>query len=639
MMKKKHIELIKYLLNQNNDVTSAMLGIQLQTSSRTIKNYVNEINLISGETIVLSSKTGYRINRLAAEKLFSKNEEKIPQNSEERVYYILKKLLIEHTSHLNIYDLCDELFVGYSTLKADIYKMNKSFQAFNVEFSCENEEVCIIGDEKNKRKLISYIIQEETSSTFLNTDIIKNSFSNIDIDLITEIIITTFRKYNYYINDFSFINLILHFSIVVDRIRDGKFVKNHKEKFIIENEIEKALVDELSKRLENAFSIHFDANEQFEIYMLFKSNANYSLPSNEEHFRKLVGDEIVDYTKRIVEKVSEDYYVDLNSESFLTPFALHLKNLLLRLQNNTSIKNPMVESIKNSCPTIYDISIYISLLIMNHYQVTINEDEVTFLALHVGAEIERQKSNDSKIQVIILCPDYMNMAAQTYNQLLIEFGNKINILKVVNNEQALTNCNFDLLMTTIHIQYCHVESILIPPFLTNNDKRQIYELIEKINENKKNQILITNFHYFFTESLFLANPHEYERDSIIEKLSTKMVKKGYVHHDFMEKVLIRERAASTAFVNIAIPHSVEMDAMKTCVSVAISKKGIRWDSHIVHVVLCVAINAADKRTFHELYEALVVLFSNESVMNMAKLCNTFQDFEKLIYQAISYQSK
>lgn len=638
-MKKKHIELIKYLMNHNGDVTSTTLGIELQTTSRTIKNYVNEINLLSGEAIIISSKTGYRVNRLACEKLFSRNEEKIPQNGEERVYYILKKLLIEHTSHLNIYDLCDELFVSYSTLKTDIYKMNKTFRQFHVEFSSENEEIRIIGEEKNKRKLISHVIQEETNSSFMNTDIIKNSFGSVDVDLIAEIIIKTFKKYNYYINDFSFVNLILHFSIVIDRVRDGKFIQNQKKEFIIESTIEKALVDELSLLLETAFLIHFDANEQFEIYMLFKSNANYSLPSNEVNFRKLVGNEIVDFTKKIIKSVSDDYYIDLNSDSFLTPFALHLKNLLLRLQNNTFIKNPMVESIKNSCPTIYDIAIYISLLIMNHYRVTINEDEVTFLALHIGAEIERQKSNDSKIQVILLCPEYMNLAAHTYNQLLIEFGNKINIIKMVKHEQDLSEYSFDLLMTTIKLEFSHVESILIPPFLTNNDKRQIYELIEKINENKKNQILIKNFHYFFTESLFIANPHEDLRDSIIEKLSTKMVKKGYVHDDFMDKVFIRERAASTAFVNIAIPHSVEMDAIKTCVSVAISKKGIKWDSHIVYVVLCVAINAADKRTFHELYESLVVLFSNESVMNMAKLCNTFQDFEKLIYQAISYQSK
>ncbi|MFQ7536008.1 MAG: PTS sugar transporter subunit IIA [Clostridium sp.] len=38
----------------------------------------------------------------------------------------------------------------------------------------------------------------------------------------------------------------------------------------------------------------------------------------------------------------------------------------------------------------------------------------------------------------------------------------------------------------------------------------------------------------------------------------------------------RENAATTAFGGIAIPHAVEMDAMKTSIAVAISKNGIQW---------------------------------------------------------------
>ena len=59
--------------------------------------------------------------------------------------------------------------------------------------------------------------------------------------------------------------------------------------------------------------------------------------------------------------------------------------------------------------------------LMQRFHVDINEDEVTFLALHIGADIERQKTNDGKIQCILLCPDYMNMTASIYNKLLIDF--------------------------------------------------------------------------------------------------------------------------------------------------------------------------------------------------------------------------
>ena len=115
--------------------------------------------------------------------------------------------------------------------------------------------------------------------------------------------------------------------------------------------------------------------------MLFKTNANYSLPSSEDSLKKLVGEDILALTRDIIQKVNVSYYIDLNHENFITPFALHLKNLLLRVRNDTYTKNPMVDAIKSSCPTVYDIAIFIAMELMQRFHVDINEDEVTFLAL------------------------------------------------------------------------------------------------------------------------------------------------------------------------------------------------------------------------------------------------------------------
>ena len=89
-------------------------------------------------------------------------------------------------------------------------------------------------------------------------------------------------------------------------------------------------------------SISFNRNEQFEVYMLFKTNANYSLPSSEDSLKKLVGEDILALTRDIIQKVNDSYYIDLNHETFLTPFALHLKNL-----QNPSVVPDFPDSHKN----------------------------------------------------------------------------------------------------------------------------------------------------------------------------------------------------------------------------------------------------------------------------------------------------
>ncbi|MEG0735969.1 MAG: PRD domain-containing protein [Longicatena sp.] len=635
-MKKKHRELLEYLLNTHSTITSKELANALHISARSVKNYVLEINLLSNEKVILSSKSGYQVHAQAAHKVLAPEEEQIPQTWEERSLYIIKQLMLEHSSHVDIYSLCEELFVGYSTLKADIAKMNKAYTNFNVHFACENDAIYIRGDEKNIRKLISYLVQEETSQQLVDLSILKESFHAIEIDKVASIIRKTFQKYNYYINDFSFVNLLLHFVIIIDRIQNGNVVISKDDEFIIESAHEQALIEELCEHLDECFEIHLTPSERFEIYMLFKTNANYSLPNSDDTLRKIVGDEILKETKHIADKVNEDYYIDLHTEGFLTPFSLHIKNLIVRAQNKTYTKNPMAESIKNTCPTVYDIAINISLELMEHYHIHINEDEVAFLALHIGAEIERQKSNDAKIQCVLLCPDYMQLTSELYNQLLINFGNQINIIKTISFEDELKGLSYQMVISTIAIhRKLHHQICMIPPLSTRLNLATIQTAIDACKANEKRYILKKNFKEFFFEELFMITQEQKTRDDILHTLTNKMVALEFVDHDFENNVMVRETAASTAFGNIAIPHSMKMEAMKTCIGVVISPTGVLWDEHLVHVILLVAINKIDKRIFHDLYETLVLLFSEQSMIEQAKDCRNFKDFENLVYANIS----
>ncbi|TDW26324.1 BglG family transcriptional antiterminator [Breznakia blatticola] len=635
-MNKKYVDVIELLYNKNTSVTSKEIANSLGISVRTVKNYVSAINLEHGESLIYSSNNGYQINRSSCAKYLEKDTSYIPQTSEERSFEIIKRILIEHCLQLNIYDLSEDLFVSYSTIKKDISRMNHTFSNFHVEFVIVNDAIQIIGKEKNKRKLVSYVLYEETNKNFMNAEIISNSFDTLPIERINHIIVSTFEKYNYYINDFSRVNLLLHFAIIIDRILSGHSMDVQNESFQIDDENERSLVNELCHTFENEFHISFETSERYEVYMLFKTNANYSLPTNDETLHKIIGLDILSLAKRIVEKINDYYFINLDNENFVTPFALHLKNLILRASNKQYTKNPMAESIKSSCPTVYDIAILMAVEIQNQFHVDINEDEIAFLALHVGAEIERQKVNDSKLKVILICPNYMKIAGQLYNDLLISFGNQIDIVKTINAEEELHKYSFDMCITVVKINApIWQEVVLIPPFIKQPEKNDIYAAIHKVQIDKQNRILKNEFHRFFSKDLFLVDPEFKDKNELINIMSDALIELNYVPEDYTEKIFARENAASTIFGNIAIPHAMKMEAFKTCVYVCVSKKGIDWGTQKANVILLIAINKTDSRIFHELYEALIGLFSREEVVNLAKNCTTFEEFEKLIYEQIN----
>lgn len=649
-MQKKLNALLKHLLAQNKPQTSSEVANALSMSVRSVKNYVKEINSLYSQKIILSSRNGYLINSLISPALLMEDsDEKIPQTWDERAYFIIKQLILGHTSHLDLFDLCDSLCVSYSTIKAVISRMNKAFVSYRVEFICENDCVFIKGKEKDKRKLIGYILNEESGTSFMDTRRLKECFYGIDVDKLNQIVVSDFKKNDFYLNDFAAVNMMLHLVILVDRELNGNYLDSCPSDFTVENEREQQLLNILCSDLEETFQIHLNESERFEIYMLIKANASYALSTTDDNLREIAGEEIVHLANYYIEQISNLYLSDLSGETFFAPFCLHLKNLLFRMRENRPAANPLTESIKHNNPTIFDMAIFIGLDLMERYHITIPEGEIAFLAIHIGAEIERQNINNSKIPAVLLCPDYQNLCMELSNKLMLSFGNQIMLIGTVHNIEELekftkntTEFLFKMLFTTIpvpegiHNVYTVVK---LMPFNLSAQYHIIQDALTKYALFYNNYKLRTCFHTYFDEDLSSINPEETEWEQVISCLCKKLYEKNYINKDFEDKVFKREHAATTAFGNIAIPHSVDMDAIKTSIALAISQKGFRWGSNTVHLVLLLAINKADKKNFRFLYEALLSQFGEDTMIQEVRNCSSFQEFEALIYHNIQQKEE
>lgn len=628
-MKRKQEDLIRCLYDHDEKLTSETLSKALSLSIRTIKAYIAELNM-NYPGLILSSNRGYTIHKQKAASLLQYKDD-IPQDYEGRCIYVIKKLLLEKQNQLDIFDLCDELFISYSTLKNDIYKMNTSFANFQITFSCVDNKIEINGTEKNKRKLISHVMSEEASGNFLDLSFLQESFPHYDIEEACQLIKEVFQKYHYYINDFSFINLILHVTIMISRMHSGNHIISNEQHSIDRIE-EQPIIDDLCTTLESIFDVEFTNSEKFEIYILFKTNANYHVKNQNDELSKVVSNEILSLSKQLIQSIDQHFFINLMSDSFLTPFALHLKNLKARLEQHNIMKNPMLESIKISCPTIYDISTFMAYQLMQEFQQDISEDEIAFLALHVGTEIERQKKAETKVTCVILCPEYLNIGNLLYNKILMDFGEQISIEKLVSFENEIEHETFDLLITTLPLpESSDYITVLLPPLPMNYDKNKIMEAITRIENTKKSRILADNIDFYFSEDLFYLKTNQTDKDEVINELTTQMMALGYVHNDFKEEVWKREHASSTAFMNIAIPHPMKMSAYKTSIAVVICPKGIEWTSqHYVNVVFMIAFNKIDNKHFHNLYESLILLFNEPEVITEIKKCKNFDDFKRII---------
>ena len=628
-MRRKQEELINYLYTHNEKVTANILSKALNLSIRTIKSYIAELNM-NYPSLISSSNRGYVIDKVKANSLLQYKDD-IPQDYESRCIYIIKKTLLEKQDYIDIFDLCEELFISYSTLKKDIYKMNTSFANFKITFSSENNKLHVGGSEQNKRKLISHVMSEEVSGNFLNLTLLQESFPDYDLDDACTLIKDICKQHHYYLNDFSCVNFILHVTIMVSRINHDNHIINNNELIQVTNKNDEKIAKELCLALEQVFNVSFNSSEILEIYILFKNNANYINDEN-ENVSLLVSDEIIQITKNIIKNVDEHFFINLDSDNFITPFMLHLKNLKNRLIKNNLLKNPMLDSIKISCPTIYDISTFIAYQLTLSFHENVNEDEIAFIALHVGTEIERQKKEETKVSCLLLCPEYLNITSTLHKKIMMDFGDQLTIQKSISFENEILGNNFDLLITTVPVlESTNYFTVLLPPFPMSYEKNKILDAIIRIENTKKSQILTNNLNFYFNEKLFYSMNEDISKSAVINELAERMINLGYVEENFKEEIWKRETASSTAFMNIAIPHPMKMSAYKTSIGVVISHKGIDWgNQHFVNVVFMIAFNKIDNKHFHALYESLVLLFNEPIVISEIKKCKNFNDFKDIV---------
>lgn len=630
-MRRKQEELINYLYTHNEKVTANILSKALNLSIRTIKSYIAELNM-NYPSLISSSNRGYVIDKVKANSLLQYKDD-IPQDYESRCIYIIKKTLLEKQDYIDIFDLCEELFISYSTLKKDIYKMNTSFANFKITFSSENNKLHVGGSEQNKRKLISHVMSEEVSGNFLNLTLLQESFPDYDLDDACTLIKDICKQHHYYLNDFSCVNFILHVTIMVSRINHGNHIINNNELIQVTNKNDEKIAKELCLALEQVFNVSFNSSEILEIYILFKNNANY-INNENENVSLLVSDEIIQITKNIIKNVDELFFINLDSDNFITPFMLHLKNLKNRLIKNNLLKNPMLDSIKISCPTIYDISTFIAYQLTLSFHENVNEDEIAFIALHVGTEIERQKKEETKVSCLLLCPEYLNITSTLHKKIMMDFGDQLTIQKSISFENEILGNNFDLLITTVPVlESTNYFTVLLPPFPMSYEKNKILDAIIRIENTKKSQILTNNLNFYFNEKLFYSMNEDISKSAVINELAERMINLGYVEENFKEEIWKRETASSTAFMNIAIPHPMKMSAYKTSIGVVISHKGIDWgNQHFVNVVFMIAFNKIDNKHFHALYESLVLLFNEPIVISEIKKCKNFNDFKDIVIE-------
>ncbi|NJB08824.1 transcription antiterminator, partial [Clostridioides difficile] len=600
---------LNFIKTQHDWIDSSTLANYLNVSTRSIRKYVNEIN--SNGEFILSSKKGYKVNlNNNCQTKVDSSENISPDN---RLNLILKELIV-NSNGINIFDLSEELFVSPATIEGDIVKANKFIGSYNLKIKQSKFLLKLIGNESAKRKLMSSIIFKETGSDFLSLFDVQKIYQEYNLTKLKENIIYILKKYNLFINEYAINNILLHLMITIDRIKKNNYIDSVEVVNYIDNNVDINIAKDISNFLESEYNITLTSAELY--YLVFQlTNKTTVLNYNQMDTKSLsnyIDEHFVKLTKKIIKNVYDLYLIDLSDEEFVVKFTLHVKNLISRAKNNQVLRNQIPQKLKDSYPLIYDISVYICNQIQTLENVDIDEDEISYISLHVGSFFDRQKLLEDKVLCALITPNYYDLQFKIVRDLEKRFNESIEIIQIFSDTHNLDFDNkVDMVITTLPINNrCPIPFVYVNPYLNRKDYDNIQSKFTQIKDRKNILTVQNHLEMYFSESLFMKNIYLDSAKDYIKFMGNILYENKYVKPNYIDDVLIREKMSSTAFNNnVAIPHSMKMDALKTGVCLIVNDKPVKWGEEKVQIIAMIPINEKEKEKFNYIFESFIEILS------------------------------
>lgn len=611
--------LLQEMIGREGWVTAGQLAGALDVSERSVKSYIAELkNGCDG--VVLSSQKGYRADAALARRMLDESAGNLPQTSRERAAFILSRILTNDAAGgraTDLYALAEEIFVSYETLRKDMAKVRKRLMDFELCLATSGTEVALEGREFDKRRILSSILYEEFSRNVMSLEIVERAFPGFDLRRLQEIVLDQCKQFRYFVNEYALFSLLLDLVIGIDRIRRDRISGAPRGSGTPFGVREQSLAEGIAHGIEDAFGIRYDENEREGLTIILMSHLtkmDYAT-LDAARLEEAVGDRCVRIVERIRQFLKTSYFIETDKQDFLVMFTLHIRNLLIRLESGNIVRNPLLEHIRNTCPLIYECAVGVAEILTEMTGFAIDEDEIAYLALHIGGNLETQRPKERLVRTVVLFPQYYDFSNRMTDRLKERFGDSLEITDVVTSAVELRHIEkTDLVVTTVPLRDpCTAEWALVTPFLVERDFDAVEERIQSIILRKKKARLKMHLMHISNPQFFFRNRSFADKAEAVRFMTDILRQEGYVDERFEDEVFERERQASTAFEHIAVPHSMKMNANRTGMFVLINeRRPIQWDGHQVSIVLLFAINREERAIFHDVFDNLIVLLLNKA---------------------------
>ena len=613
--------LVYVLEHANSWVSASMLAKMLDTSERTIRNYVSELNR-SGACRVESSNDGYRIARGGRSGMEGQGRQEAEPSADVRRNYVLSRLVNAHEG-VSLFDLADELHISESTLSSSVIpQVRKLIGQFGISIDTHSFTMRLIGREQDKRRLLGHLAARGSNGYFSSAEALEELFPEFDVRDILSALVEICQRSDLIINDFALNNLLMHILVIVVRLRSNHElaerddlidVSRMLDEFKQRNEIVRC-ADGFSRYFERHFGCSIPEADYRQIVLLIAlSVERYDYGSlSLESLSQLVDQSFLDLIKQISDETAARYGIPAFDEALLLQLTLHMYNAYQRATYHVSYPNPLTAQIKRDYAPVYDMAVHFAHRFSRALGCKMDESEIAFISFHIGAYLERCSSASNDVTCVIVVGQYHDFANQLVSDVKGVLDGDATVVGIMSEREYLTKRpECDLVIATQDVLPSSGERVLVGPILTKRGERAIRERLDAVLERKQTSHARQFLRGMLSPELFVRNVRLEGKDAYIDYLGGLAMQHGYADAEFVQDVHLRDSISSTSFIDgLALPHSMGAYARRSFIAVLHNDAPVGWDSRNVHFIMMIGIAKEDMAYFRDAFDLIVEFFSS-----------------------------
>lgn len=486
-------KIIQILLQNEEPISDKDIANQLNVSKRTIQREYDALEYeLKSYNVELIRKKGKGISLSGSptdlfylkESLEVEDELDSSDVNQRRSALILEILQQQEPTKLMYY--ANALHVSESTIGTDIEAIEPWFEKSRLEIvRRQGYGIQVVGKESDIREAIGRWFHENSKldkRLSLLQRIEEEKYPMLDKDTLKRVYRILESIHDSRLNQFTdaaYTALLIHITICVYRVKNEAYIQ-HDSSYKQSQSEDYELAKRIIRTLEMEFNIQIPEEEiSYLMLHIEGSKMNYSSQISDSYPEQVIFDMIDAYDPLISESLSQDM-------DFINGLLIHLKPVMVRIENHLNIFNPLLEQVKEQYPDIYQKTQRAALVLEKETGYEVSEEEIGYLAMHFGAAERRLKRQSLVLRTVdigVVCASGFGVSRLMMTVLKNKLGNSVHLESL--SMEDMKQRDMDFYVSTFELK--DVDHIVVNPMINDSDLDKIQKKVNHYAVSSKEQ--------------------------------------------------------------------------------------------------------------------------------------------------------